>query len=417
MPASHRPKPLCHRSMLFLFWNRHPSRMKKIIICCTLLLVVILFMVHKEKNSDPLLSVEELDKLVQELRGGDLRLMRWNAKKHTRRRQSDGMCDDYLSEALRTITFSPSSAAQGLACELATFCITDNPTQRSRLEDNHSTAITKLVGSKNSHTAAMASHLIYIASFSNQQNQQGFFHAGAITQLAAIVKNNESSKLAIMWSAAALQNLAASYCNTKGDGRCYWGWKKENDIVLVIDPKMEVVSDGDAIRKEILADSDLIHALKNLACLGPIRGEMTEENPYVGQNAKIGGVHDNSSNIAAWAATGALKNLALEPKARPLIEEDNMLRCICRLAYSPDWLEENKGQGALHHLRPSDPCRFHDNDNKKGQLCVEDLFVDKDGYTCIDYVAATKQECLAKSEHGITAEKACCGCGGGNPEK
>jgi len=89
------------------------------------------------------------------------------------------------------------------------------------------------------------------------------------------------------------------------------------------------------------------------------------------------------------------------------------------MAKSKDWLEENKGQGAIHHLRPADPCWFKDDTNglKDGDLCVDDEFVDEEGYVCADYGEATKQECLAMDvKREVSANQACCGCGGGQRE-
>lgn len=366
-------------------------------------------------SEDSLLTTSELENFLDELRGDDKRLMRWSATQYTKQKQETGYCDERLPQALKTIALSSSSSDQGLACEFATFCITDNPVQRARLGNDDYSAIVNLVHSQDSHTSAMASHLIYIASFSNQLNQQGFFQASATVHLANVVKKG-SSKLAIMWASAALQNLAASYCDTKNDGRCYWDWEKRTD--LSIQPKgMSVTSDGNSIRKGLVADAELVNKLKKLACLGPVKGEMTDQNPYVGVNAVIGGAYDESPNIVSWAATGALKNLALEPTARILIENGETLACICRSAHSRDWLEENKGQGALHYLRPSDPCWFQDDDYQNGKLCVDDRFLDKDGYTCSEYGNATEQECLATNEQGVSAREACCACGGGNPEE
>ena len=164
-----------------------------------------------------------------------------------------------------------------------------------------------------------------------------------------------------------------------------------------------------------LRDTNLVTSLNNYACIGPVRGEMTTENPYVGDNAVVGGQCDDSSNIVAWAAAGALKNLALSPEARPMIEP--FIECLCRLAHSPDWLEENKGQGALHHLRQSDPCWFQDDNSPNGKLCVDHVFNDQEGETCRVYGNALEPECLATNKEGIVAKKACCACAGGNQEE
>lgn len=305
--------------------------------------------VESETNNN-LLSLQELQNLVDDLRGDDLRLMRWSASKHTRARQRNGGCDA-MPRALQVILNHGKESddeLKGVACTYATFCVTDNPVQRANMsqQDGIHAAIVKLVGSSDSHTSAAASHLIYIASFANAQNQQGFYQAGAVQQLASVVKkaaaSNSSSNLQIMWAAAALQNLAASYCDTEHDGRCYWKWVRGE---LEIRPKrIKLLSTSDeSVRKDMVQDSKLVDSLMELACRGPVQGEMTSTNPFIGENAEIGGPHEESSNILAWAAAGALKNLALEPSARPMLEDS--LKCLCRLSHSQDWLEENKGGG------------------------------------------------------------------------
>mmetsp|Transcript_29832 Transcript_29832/g.45471 ORF Transcript_29832/g.45471 Transcript_29832/m.45471 type:complete len:420 (-) Transcript_29832:87-1346(-) len=405
--------PKLHRSSTqFALRALHSPKIKYLLLCFVVVVIVLLFR-PRVIVVDDLLRTSELENLIQELRGDDLRLVRWSATKYTKKRQN-GICDESLPQALRTIASSSSTFDQELACVFATFCITDNPEQRARLGDDDYVAIVKLVYSTDSHASAMASHLIYIASFSNQSNHQGFFQAGATLKLANVVKDKDSSKLAIMWAAAALQNLAASYCS-KFKGRCIWDWEGNTD--LSIKPKDNVViSDGSSIRKDLLNDSDLVNTLKKLACQGPVRGDMTDENPYVGKNAIIGGAYDESPNIVSWAATGVLKNLALEPTARILIGDGETLKCICRLAHSPDWLEENKGKGALHYLRPSDPCWFQDDDYENGELCVDDLFLDQKGYTCTDYGSATDQECWITNKYGVSAREACCACQGRSEE-
>ena len=394
------PRKLCIMAALFA------------VIC-----VILMLTITSGSMDTVTMTNKDLVGLIDDLRGDDLRLMRWDATKHTKKRQNGGACDS-LPDALAVISSSSSAAhLLGLACEYATFCVTNNHKQRSHLSEYlgiHS-SIVKLVSSKNTHTSAMASHLIYIATFANSVNHQGFINAGAVKKLAAIVKNPKGSQVQIMWAAAALQNLAASYCDTEGDGRCYWKWRKNKGEFSfeLYSNKYTMLSDGDAVRQEMLSDQELVSSLIGLACRGPVRGEKTIDNPYVGENAIIG-THDEASSIVPWAAAGALKNLAIAAEARPMIEAS--IKCLCRLAHSPDWLEENKGEGAIRHLRPSDPCWFQDDNPNTGKLCVDHVFLDGEDYTCSDYGKATKEECLATDRNSQRAKEACCGCGGGDPE-
>ena len=78
---------------------------------------------------------------------------------------------------------------------------------------------------------------------------------------------------------------------------------------------------------------------------------------------------------------------------------------------SYDWLEELKGNDLLLFLRPHDPCW---NDEDYSALCIDDLFLDEEGYYCDDYEEADEDECKAKDIFtGKPASEKCCGCGGG----
>jgi hypothetical protein len=279
------------------------------------------------------LSSEQLLNLLNDVRGDDERLMRWHAKSYTRKRQHEGGCDDlpkaldvildYGRSAATTTTTRPSSQKTidvTNAMEYTTFCVTDNPQNRAIFSQHdgsmHKAIVDLLVpptvdndddGNNMKSASAVAAHVIYIASFANAENQQGFFQAGAVKSLSEVILNESSSPLQTMWACAALQNMLASYCDTEGNGRCSWkwvdGWERDasNPPQLVVSKKMTVVSDGQPIREVVRDDKALISRLVDLASRGPVKGKMSNENPYVGDNAKAG-IHDNSPNIVAWAA-------------------------------------------------------------------------------------------------------------------
>lgn len=218
-----------------------------------------------------------------------------------------------------------------------------------------------------------------------------------------------------MWACAALQNLAASYCSTENDGRCYWHWptKKENHgglqqhHVVVNKNGLPMKSNGEAARKQVLDIPGLVQGLIDLACTGPVTGMPNKNNIFPGKNAIVGRDDDNP-HLVAWAAAGALKNLALEPSAKGTLEP--ALPCMCRLKNSPDWLEQLKSQDMMHFMRRGDPCLFV---RHKG-MCVDHYFVDADGENCEDYEHVTPDECLTEDVEGnIPASQACCECGGG----
>ena len=367
------------------------------------------------------LTRANLEDLLADVRDEDYRIVRWDASEHTAERQFAGACDS-LSAALDVIVDDAEShKLKAVAAEYATFCITDNPTNRQVLAKKGPQiykAVTDLIASKHHKTSAMASHLVYIASFANADNHAGFYEAGAVAKLSAVIHDSVKEKTSIipfqvMWAAAALQNLAASYCNTKSNGRCFWEWPKKGDNVVLGKESLPMVSSGEAVRKEIVKDPLLIELLVEYACEGPVQGEMDEQNPFPGENARLG-PHELSHNIVAWAATGALKNIALEPSAKTRVEI--ALPCVCRMARSADWLEENKGSSLMHHLRRNDPCWFSDEEDLDGPLCIDHAFLDAEGYTCTDYGSASDEECKATDAAGVPASVACCGCKGGDWE-
>jgi len=286
--------------------------------------------------------------------------------------------------------------------------------------------VVAIVGSGSPLTSAAASHLIYIAAFANERNHQSFIRAGAVQALADVIVKSTTTKtpppLAVqsMWAMAALQNLEASYCDTEDNGRCYWAWHAgdgdhHNDDdetngheLMIGEGSLPLLSDGSSARRAAMEIPNLVAALKHHVCRAPI-GE--EDEIFPGENALAGRDDDNMS-IVAWAAAAALKNMALEKKARAMIKADSSFECYCRFKDSHDWLEELKGNDLLLFLRPFDPCWF---DDDYTSLCVDGWFLDEEGYYCDDYGSVEEEEdCEAKDVFtGLPATELCCGCGGG----
>jgi hypothetical protein len=405
------------------------------------------------------LTATDLRSLIADVAGDDKRMMRWDATEHTASQQPVGGACDALPDAfftLLSVSVSRKKNAhnnsfevkqvQGLACEFATFCITDNPEHRASLTHPDYAGIHQIIvnltSSSNNYLSAMACHLIYIASFANAANHALFYQAGALQYLAALVKHDSKNinqheyqvrPVQTMWAAAALQNLAASYCATLSDGRCYWDWRSKDTSsgtakLEITKESLPLISDGSKVRHDMLSDPQLVQRLITLACQGPVTGKRSSINPFPGVNA-IAGEHDDSPNIVPWAAAGAIKNLVLPVDASVAASTDvteaslqslrqMVVPCMCRLAHvSRDWLEQNKGEGALHHLRAGgSPCWFGKNgdDYKNGQLCVDHVFVDAEGYTCTDYGDASDEECAKTNQDYVSPNQACCGCGGGD---
>ena len=452
----------------------------------------------------PPLTRNELETLVDRMRGDDVRIVRWDATSHTRRMHKEGGCDDLpraldaivqhadatTSTAASTERSATAKAEEGptkgqegleseserlltLACEYLTFCLTDNPSQRDTLSQYSGNgggpatslyhAVVSLIEHPNPAVSAGASHVVYSATFAHKANHWGLHRAGVVAALANVIlrypaasPNHEGSAVhnastapavrpdQAMWAAAALQNVVASYCATKGDGRCYWHWSYvEGGIgseLQVAGDSLPVVSEGTSMRLTALSRYPTLttHLAQTVCQYGPVRMENpSDAHPHPGVNARIG-LHESSSNLVAWAAAGAIKNLALDPLGRKQVQsiESWFLPCLCYMSESPDWLEENKGHGALERIRFGDPCWFDRTHNKeettpqkekKGDeattitaspsrlQCIDGNFRDAEGYHCGDYVHPGDGDCdtvdfLIPLQ---TAAHACCTCGGG----
>lgn len=92
-----------------------------------------------------IVSFEELQDRLDELRGSDTSTMRWFVTPYTRKRQEKS-CHQGLPDALAVIMYAEYARQQQnphasttltenavLACEYATFCLADNPKQRARI--------------------------------------------------------------------------------------------------------------------------------------------------------------------------------------------------------------------------------------------------------------------------------------------
>lgn len=382
------------------------------------ILLLLLTVFWDGPSSAAALSTDELVELIRDLKGQDDRLMRWDATEHTAERQPTA-CQKLPEAAAMLVQekdATDNDAAdprRRLACEYATWCITDNPYDRAKFSDQPGVheAVVKILANGSPATSAAAGHLIYIAVFANEKNHQGFFRAGAVEALAdVIISGSQKKTLAVqlMWGMAALQNLFASYCATRHDGRCYWDWPDQKNRLEMQADSLPVISDGRAMRRAALQISRLVPVLQEHVCRGPVAAGDADV-VMVGENA-VAGRDDDDPAIVPWAAAGALKNLALEEEAAGLLDGPSMV-CYCNLKESPDWLEEAKAYDLLTFLRPHDPCW---NQDQGSGVCIDGIFLDEEGYYCDGYGEASEEECSAKDIFtGQPATKLCCGCGGG----
>lgn len=413
---------------------------------------------------------DQFEKSIQILVGTDTRLIRVDATKHTAEIQTE-FCPSALPIAMNAILnyanpdpskpiFDPSSnyttkdmeiKVLASAMEVCTLCITNNPTNRNIFSEGQN-----IEQSYNIHTsivallripelAARAGHLIWIATYSNAKNHFHFIAADAIYALSTIITNipypipaditPPGAALSVMWAAAALQNLAASYCDA--DGTCGWEWfkhehedeeKNEFEYVFELTPDSgNLIVDATEVRKAIASNTPLIYRLLQWSCHGPVSGSMTMDNPFPGGNAISIPEHESSMNIVPWAALGALSNIAIDPAVKVELLEyyGETMPCFCHMAQSPDWLEAVKGQYVIQHLRhDKDPCWFDIHGSGEGAeqehvLCVDRVFTDIGGNTCSDYSDPSKlseEDCATPDidNETILASSTCCMCHGGD---
>jgi hypothetical protein len=411
---------------------------------------------------DPALKdlAEKMTNIADTLRGEDHRLIQWDATEETAAAQPL-VCPSYMPVAASQMANYSSWSSflqRGLlkmndpilyqmieaSLDVAIFCITDNPINREIFADTPPTSYNATIHDavvallQIPDLASLAAHLIYIATFANAKNHAGFLQAQAVSALERLLLESDHPPVAIMWAAAALQNLAASYCTTRNSeketaeiGRCDWEWhmyelsKQIPHYDLIVSLSQSMIIDATPVRKAILSSPQLIDRLVKWSCQGPVRGRKSPQNPFPGKNAQSGSKdqHEMSWNMVPWAATGVLKNFVLDPDARSrvLSNYNQSLACFCFMSQSKDWLERNKGEGVLHHLRvDSDPCWFNFDSNRDGGkvLCVDRIFVDQSGGTCADTESGGCKRRGDDSQNKQTSAKsACCQCGGGDEYK
>lgn len=392
-------------------------------------------------------SVPDYASLIATLRGEDTRLFRWDATEHTRAKQTELCGKESMFQTLSFIVAQNAPSKKKYdddllanALEYVALCVTDNPSNRAvfasfpEIHDAIIGLIGKSLTKENKKGSALPkalsklSHVIYITAFANPNSHQAYIKKGAVVMLGSAIKANArwenvsetqglqvDSPIVTMWSAAALANLAASYCSSEKDGRCYWNW---NATGLEVTTEFgTVTSDGSLARETMLKDDELVQMLVYFCCLGHATDE--NEDIMVGENALIDRDEDLLS-IVPWAAASALKNLALDMNSHSKYLEPS-LSCFCHLSKSVDWLEAEKALHLLERARRGYPCYFGREVSPEGEvlgdaLCIDHAFFHDEGYTCADFDPddpPSEEECDAVDRNGIVASSACCACGGG----
>lgn len=217
--------------------------------------------------------------------------------------------------------------------------------------------------------AEASAEAIWILAFNSPANHASLISRGAIEALCGMVTARDvlgvaTPARAAMWALAALQNLAASYCDTR-DGRCTWRWEYGERLDLV-DGSRRLTVDAEAARLRISAFPGLVAAAVKYGCEGPVPPEDDGVPGGVPWPSKATAASRDAPSVVPWAAAGLLKNLALSPgAAEALLLSDTgpeALACLCKLAASRDWLEKSKAEAALYYLQPKAAGR----DNEQG---------------------------------------------------
>lgn len=218
--------------------------------------------------SAKVLELTALEELHKELRGGDDRLIRPSPTKETAEAQTE-LCPFMISSLVETVKSSTDIKVRGEAAEVLALCTTENPANRADvgLANNGEVfeAISDLFKSgrtiwdstkgadgkmrlsdkvgerkrgKVTKAFAQAAEAIWILSYNNENNQKGFFNAGIVDVLMGTIKfcpvsfsRDGVCSEAVMWMLAALQNLAASYCDSD-NGSCEWEVTERRALVL-----------------------------------------------------------------------------------------------------------------------------------------------------------------------------------------
>eukprot|EP00557_Chaetoceros_sp_GSL56_P006442 CAMPEP_0176505198 /NCGR_PEP_ID=MMETSP0200_2-20121128/16360_1 /TAXON_ID=947934 /ORGANISM="Chaetoceros sp., Strain GSL56" /LENGTH=406 /DNA_ID=CAMNT_0017904723 /DNA_START=249 /DNA_END=1469 /DNA_ORIENTATION=- len=369
----------------------------------------------------------DLDGMIEFLRAGDYRLVRFNIESEEAENRQHEACSRDIQRVMDILMRQGQEEAGGhrssddkvKAVRILTMCSLQNPYFRDRIGTYEKgkvlgQIISMLDSMSNSSTssqnrrgggatevagAATAAEAIWILSFNNKFNHGYFVENGAIEKLSSIIKllsflvqqhdtqnisrmtstaesNNSNSNnkerilLAAMWSAAALQNLAASYCATD-TGHCWWLYDHDarppKGGGLYLHPQSPLSIDGSMAAGRISQDEDLMIWLKDQVCKGSRSIGSNSSSSAAGDViTSLATIHDErqlSSKITTWSMAGLLKNLALyhSSKKAPM----DAVNCLCVLTASQDWLEASKASDALYRLgRDPEDCfqSSHDQD-------------------------------------------------------
>lgn len=221
-----------------------------------------------------------LAEVAEYLRDGDYRLVRPSPSDSTKERQHSEACGADLERAYKVLTTEKKeSKALVDAANVVSLCTTDNPKNRAKLTSTKGVpdALVTMIKSGDAASVAAAGECIWISSFNSVDNYNAFVKAGAIDALSNVLTSTatcegESCFHAKMWCAAALQNLAAQYCES-GHGYCDYQWEGEEadgdevPYTVVIAETTKPKGDPTPVRKQLLENKALLEELEQGVCL------------------------------------------------------------------------------------------------------------------------------------------------------
>lgn len=317
--------------------------------------------------------------LVEYLRAGDRRMVRPSPSGVTILRRDEPTSRSRLDAVIKELVeirtaqgivdISLPDLARAKAAEAITLFVTDSPTNRAHIGAAPG-VFEALVGlidrawrnamafdadcaeerTQQAFLAAEASaEALWILAFNSPTNHAAILRTNAIEVLASVVVSRDMRGLqtpprAAMWAAAALQNLAASYC----DGVCPWVWERGEVGRLTVGHSTLTI-DAESARRHIAAQPGLIDAVVAYACDGPVPEFDGGQAPWP---SKANVESRDRPSIVPWAAAGLLKNLALsDVTAEALLTHKDVAPCLCALARSRDSLERSKSSAALYFLQ------------------------------------------------------------------
>ena len=314
-------------------------------------------------TSAQLVEITTTAELATYLRAGDSRLVRPSPSTTTATRQREAavlvLLPAVLQELIDTNATSVcdcddavEQSSHATAAETLHLLTTDSPNNRALIgaSPDALAGLVSLVGESLScnntasspswRAAEEAAEALWILAFNSPSNHKALLELGAPEALAAPLLTPHAPPRCKMWAAAALQNLAASYCAT-ADGRCSWEWAGDPGA-QALEVRERLTIDAEAARRRIAAVPGLLHALVDLAAAPPPESGLLPSQALTSDRLAPG--------IAAWAAAGALKNLALSRSLRGALQGSAAPHALCALRASKCWLQSSKSQAALRYL-------------------------------------------------------------------